>query len=114
MPARESSQDSMPETSGLGCMVRLAWLLVGHVAILVDLFVIFETERASLSIADLVLWIVVVGCILVRYIDVSRMKGQTATGRPATRADWRRYAIMLVAVVLVLWGVAHGASWIRR
>ena len=108
--SKPESTPSIPESSaGLGCLVRLAWALVGHGIILLSLVYIFERGggRFALGAPDAVFWAAVMGCLGVRYLDISHFAGRTATGQPATSADWRRYAVILVVVAAVLWGGAH-------
>ena len=113
MSRDEETPTHVPETGGLGCLVRFAWLIVGHGAILLSLVWAFQSQRTGFAVADVVLWGAVVACIALRYLDVSRLNGLTATGRPASIADWRRYALILITAALVLWGAAHGTTLIR-
>jgi len=43
-------------------------------------------------------------------VDISRLGGQTVFGQPATLRDWRRYVLMLGAISLAIWGLAHAAA----
>ena len=47
----------------------------------------------------------------VRYLDIRKFGGRTADGAaPATMAHWRRYALLLIGVCLLLWTLAHVAA----
>ena len=104
-PAQPDSH--VPQQSGLGYLARFIWMLIGPVVAILSLLLIFQNRQGSFSSADAFLWCAVVACVVLRYIDVSRLNGLKATGEPASIADWRRYTLILVIVVLVLWGIAR-------
>lgn len=115
-PGGESFARKHPETDSSqqhlgGCLTRLCWMMLGNAA-LVFVGVAIAWKRAGIpSWADAVFWAIVVGLIVVRYLDISRFGGQTADGREtATMRHWRRYALLLVGASVILWGVAHGAA----
>jgi len=60
-----------------------------------------------------VLLVVTAAMIAVRYLDVTRLKGFTATGEPGSPTQWRRYAGLLAAA-LARWVLAHLAAHWRR
>jgi hypothetical protein len=104
-PAQPDSH--VPQQSGLGYLARFIWMLIGPVVAILSLLLIFQNRQGSFSTADAFLWGAVVACVVLRYIDVSRLNGLKATGEPASIADWRRYALVLVVIALVLWGFAR-------
>ena len=99
--------DSPPTEVGAGgCLVRLGWMIWGTAALLMT--VVFIVKQAgAFSIADAVFWSIVAVCIGLRYVDIRYLNGQTASGEPATFTHWWRYSLLLGAVALALWGVAH-------
>lgn len=91
-----------------GCFCRLIWMLVG---IVILLFLGIEiVRRPGFSGVDAAAGAVVAGMILARFVDVRYLNGQTADGKPATMADWRRYSVRLAALALVLWGLLHAIT----
>lgn len=99
------------ETEGMGgCMLRLYWLVVAPVALLGLAASLAKTGAGPLSAASAVYWAVAAGALLVRYLDIFRFQGETVDGKPASRADWRGFAIRLVAVAVVLWAAALGVG----
>jgi hypothetical protein len=54
-------------------------------------------------IMDAVFWMLTLGLVAVRYIDIARCKGLTSTGEPATLQHWRRYSVRLLVVAAVLY-----------
>ncbi len=50
---------------------------------------------------------------LARFLDVRYCEGDTVTGERATIAHVRRYVLILAAVAVVTWGIAHAVSWLR-
>ena len=95
---------------GLGCLTRMAWMLFGVVILFLSAISI-AGHRGSLSTADVVFWVTVVGCIVMRYVDVSRLSGRTVTGQPATMRHWRRYAGLLLFGAGIAWGLAHAIAF---
>ena len=68
---------------------------------------IFMGEGRSTRISDIIFWCVVPAMIIVRFLDIKFLDGQTATGEPARFKHWRRYAIVLVVISAVIWSAAH-------
>jgi hypothetical protein len=90
--------------------VRLWWMLLGNAALVAAAKVIADTQDRFLSWADGLFWAVATVTVTLRYLDVHRFGGLTASGRPATPAGWRRYAAIYLPVAAALWGVAHAAA----
>jgi hypothetical protein len=89
-------------------------MFAGNIALAVCAVLIAAPREGWLSGADAAFWAVAAGVAAVRYLDISRLGGQTATGAPASPAHWRRYAWALAAVAAGLWLLAHLVSWWRR
>lgn len=88
-----------------GCLPRLVWMGVGNIGLIVAALAI--SKSAGWTVADLLFWLVVAGLIGTRYVDIVRCQGMTADGQPATLAHFRRYAIVLLVIALVLWTAAR-------
>jgi hypothetical protein len=99
-----------PQGQFSGCLVRLFWMFLGNVVLLFSAKAISDREAYALSIADLVFWGFVLALIIIRRVDISKLGGLTAAGQPASMVHWRRYAIVLLVLALVLWGSAHGIA----
>jgi hypothetical protein len=101
-----------PQQHVSGCLMRVAWLLVGNLLLIFSAIFISKHRGAFFSAADAVFWVIVLALMGARYFDITRFKGQTAAGQPASMAHWRRYATLLVVLSFCLWGLAHGmALW---
>jgi len=98
------------QQSGGGCLLRVLWMPVGHVAILVAAMAILRSREWFLSWADGFFWAAVAGTLAVRYVDIARFGGMTAAGKPATKATWRRYALILLGGAAALWAAAHAGA----
>jgi hypothetical protein len=64
-------------------------------------------ESSSTRVSDIIFWCVVPAMIIVRFLDIKFLDGQTATGEPATLSHWRKYAISLIIISAIIWAVAH-------
>jgi hypothetical protein len=56
-------------------------------------------------IADLGFLALALAIILVRFIDIKHLKGETLDNRPATLRDWRRYALMILIAAGLLYAL---------
>jgi hypothetical protein len=106
----ERGDNSQPTTTVAGCLVQLAWHILGASALLIVWITILRGSRWSIGVKDGVYWAVVLGMIVARYVDVSRMNGRTTAGQPATLRDVRRYAWLLLLVAAVAWTFAQSVD----
>ena len=107
VPETHSVVDAKPQ----GCapiIVRLTWMLGGNVALFLFAFSIMK--RRAFSVFDAFFWVTVLGLIVVRYLDISKLHGQTADGEPASIRHWVRYVVTLLLASAGLWGVAHSPA----
>ena len=91
--------DQQPPTkpgSSSGCLsilVRLTWIF--GVSLLV-FGAIFIMKGDAPGLADAIFWLITLGLILARYVDIRYLKGETADNKPATLKHWRRYSVILL------------------
>jgi hypothetical protein len=78
---------------------------LGNIVLLI--LTVFIFQRRGFSALDLAYWLVIAGMILVRYIDITKLRGLTKDGEPATLGHWRRYALFLPLIVGGVWVLAH-------
>ncbi|MCE5326557.1 MAG: hypothetical protein LLG01_09085 [Planctomycetaceae bacterium] len=99
---------SSVEVGGAGCLIRLAWMLAGPAALAICFVEIAQDQ--GLSSADAIFWIVAGIMAWLKRVDIMKMHGRTADGRPA---NWKKYLMILAGVCLALWAVAHAIAWYR-
>lgn len=105
----QNHEETSYDRSG-GCLLRLFWMIIGNALLLFCLLAILERHLRVLGIADAIFWITV-GCLLVvRYADIRYFHGVTADGGPSSMAHWRRYAMFLCGISLVLWLAVHAVT----
>jgi hypothetical protein len=92
-------------TSCLGLLLRLFWIVVGHVVL--GFLAVFIFQSGVYSLLDVAYWLVVGGMITIRFLDITRLRGQTADGEPATLSHWRRYTLLLLLVYGGTWALVH-------
>jgi len=102
----EQTEDRGNSTSLVGCLIPAFWMLAGN-GILAICAVAMIGKGFATSLLDGLYWLTVCGLIGARYADVRYLGGRTAEGAPATRAHWRRYSAVVVAVSVALWLVVH-------
>lgn len=84
-------------------VVRLCWMVFGSIIlILVALTVAFGSFQDFLT-AGLIYWGNVLGMIVVRYIDIRCLRGETVDCQPATIRDWKRYGTFLLIASAIIW-----------
>jgi hypothetical protein len=91
-----------------GCLARLFWMAGGLLALIFLSFSIFKHH--AFSIRDLAFLLIVLCLVLIRYVDIRYLHGETAEGEPATMSHWRRYTIGLLSGSLGVWLVLHVLS----
>ncbi len=101
---QEQASQSEP-LSSLPLLLRLSWMAIGNVALFLCAALI--AKGIAPGVMDIAFFTVVVGLILVRYVDIARFKGQTSEGRPATLSHWRRYLVMLAVISAGVWALAR-------
>lgn len=105
MPAQDPRTPSESE-SGRGCLpalVRLVWIFGGIFLIYVALFI---AQRKGGLLADLGLFALALALILVRFVDIRYLKGETMDNKPAGLRDWRRYALFMMITAGLLYALA--------
>lgn len=95
-----------------GCLARLFWMVGGLIALIFLSYSIIHHH--SFSIRDLGFWALILCLVLIRYLDIRYLHGQTAEGEPATMNHWRRYTIGLLSGGLGLWVILHGISYLSK
>jgi len=111
MAGEQRPTNQQPEMQPSGCMpfvLRLFWMAFGNIALL--LCAAFVAKGTAPVVTNVVFFGVAIALIVVRYIDIAWFKGDTAEGKPATFADWRRYALKLTVVAVALWALARTAA----
>lgn len=91
--------------SGIAVLVRLFWMFLGNLLLIILSFKIAQSE--GISIADIALWSVAVAIVVLRYIDIKYLNGQTANSQRATLSDWRRHLLLVAGAATVLWVFGH-------
>ncbi|PKN54289.1 MAG: hypothetical protein CVU56_27350 [Deltaproteobacteria bacterium HGW-Deltaproteobacteria-14] len=104
------SESTASTTSLSGLAVRLYWLIFGNILLALMAMLILLEQGSTFSLADAGYGAGVLLLIGARHLDVARFNGLTAEGEPATMAHFRRYATLLIAVAVVMWGAVHGIS----
>jgi hypothetical protein len=100
-----NTPDHAPAPSG--CVLRLFWMVVGNAIVYGSLAVIALNEIAFPGILDGVVWLTVVLTIVARRVDITRHRGTTVSGDPATLAHWRRHAETVVCGAIIASVFAH-------
>jgi len=104
-------QQSKPSGGGAAFISRILWFAIIPVA-LFFVFVFIVKEHAAIpSLLDALYWGLVVALSVIRYVDVRCFRGETGEGKPATMKDWRRFSILVSAVSLPAWVLAHILAW---
>jgi len=94
-----------PESSS-GCLsivVRLTWIF--GVSLLV-FGAIFIMQSNAPGLADIIYWLIALGLILARYVDIRYLNGETSDNKPATLKHWRRYSVLLLIAAAILYPLA--------
>jgi hypothetical protein len=82
-------------------------MLLGNAVLALIAFRIAQPGPGRTWISDVAFWTVAASLVLVRYLDIVRLDGTTASGEPASLRDWRGYSWRLLLIVLAVWIVSH-------
>lgn len=104
-------QTTDKQSSALGMMARLWWMLLGNAVLALSIVFVVENKEGVFHAADWVFWITVATLILVRYLDIRLLDGTTATGAHATTIHWVKYVALLAACATAVWALAHAANY---
>ncbi len=105
MTISDQQVPAKPESSG-GCLsifVRLTWIFGVSLLVFGAIFII---QRKAPGLADAIFWLIALGLILARYVDIRYLKGETADNKPATLKHWRRYSVMMLIAAGLLYLLA--------
>ncbi|MFH1708784.1 MAG: hypothetical protein ABIF71_12830 [Planctomycetota bacterium] len=108
-------QQEQSNSSFMGCWFRLFWMCAGNFGLVFSAYFIAEKPGPFLafSVADIAYGAIAVALVIVRLIDIRNLHGNTAFGTPATIADYRRYVLWLIPIVIVVWLAVHGIAALR-
>lgn len=114
--AKSSGQpESISKQTGLYALfARPFWMFFGNFILLISAAHIFAGENKTSYVSDFVFWGGTIALIVVRFLDIKFLDGQTAVGKPATIKHWRNYAILLLVFSAVIWSAAHFASYLSK
>ena len=112
--ASSGSDSNQPEASEgntpFGCFLQIATGLGGFFFLVILTVLILREKAWTLTIKDVLFWLVVVGMIAASHVEVTRF-GTALEGMPRTPSSaLRRYAVVLVAVAGGVWTVAQALS----
>ena len=100
--------------SAIGALVRLYWMFGGTALLLFILVFLLQEHPNKLAPLDAVYFVVTASLILVRYIDIRFLNGETGEGKPATMINWRRYAILVGSVAVGAWMLARMFTYVLK
>jgi hypothetical protein len=103
-------RDEPLATSPMGCLARIGWMAAGHAVALIVAVTILREPSWTLSPRDAIFWLVVTSIVTLRWVDVTRLGGLTAAGRPATVRDVVRYAVGVVGAWALVWTIAQSTQ----
>jgi hypothetical protein len=105
--AIQNVPESKPSESEGGCLselVRWLWLFIGPAVLVFG--AIYVARGGTSILPDLIYVTLVVGLLVIRYIDIRVFKGITANDKKATMKDWLRFTVILVILSGLLYALA--------
>lgn len=93
-----------------GSVARVYWMLAGNAALSLLAIGIVQHGRERTWVTDAAFWATFASLLLVRYVDITRLRGTTASGEPASIGDWYRYAGGLLLLSLTVWILAQAVA----
>jgi hypothetical protein len=100
--------------NGKGVLARLYWMFFGNLILVFLLIFIFEKGPGFPSLHDAAYLVTLVSLLIIRYLDIRFLKGETGEGKPATMTDWRHHAVLVSSVATGAWIVARATGHFLR
>jgi len=104
---------SSEQSSAVGCLLRMFWMVGGNAVLIFSAITVAMGRGLSFGIADAVFASALIALLVARYVDIQFYKGHDSTGAASTIADWRRYALSMSGVWVLIGAVAHGIAHLR-
>lgn len=103
---------AMPEstTSMVFVFTRLYWMMLGPFLLVINTMMLVRGSAGWLSGKSIVYLALLAGVPLARWWELRSGNAKTSMGETATPDHVRQYAIIAVAVGLVVWAAANGAG----
>lgn len=100
-------QKNVPLSSFTSVFLRLYWMMAGNVAfVILSIYLLLNYSTISF-IVDVFFWLSALSLVITRYIDIRYFHGQTTENEPATMGHWKRYAIGVGVLSVIVWTIAH-------
>lgn len=106
-PQPPATPEPAVSQSGGSCFLRLIWMIVGNIVLVLTARAIWVNRDSAFSWLDPFFWALVAALAAIRYWDMKKFGGQTATGKPVSPDLYRKYLYILIGVAAVLWVAAH-------
>lgn len=105
---------TQPTTSPAAFFGRLAWIIVGPMALTVLALGIAQQDTGWFTILDLTFFLILGGMLFGRWLEFQAGDATTSTGETATTADLRRYLITAAPAGIGLWVLVNlvGNHWL--
>lgn len=100
------SASSEAQRTGAGCLTRSVWMLGGNVLLAYLLFSVVHNPARPLTGTAITYAATIAAMILVRYLDIRFLSGETADGQPATMKHWQSYSVILIIASIAMWTLA--------
>jgi hypothetical protein len=103
IPNQQIPAKSESSSGCLSIFVRLTWIFGVSLLVFGAIFII---QGKAPGLADAVFWLIALGLVLARYVDIRYLKGETSDNKPATLKHWRRYSVVLLIAAGLLYLLA--------
>ncbi len=99
----------LQSSSVKAAIVRLYWMLGCNAMLAFALLFKFE-NYGRFKLFDPCVLILEASLISARYVDIRFLAGTTGDGRPATMADFKKFALIHAGIVLAAWLAVHASA----
>jgi hypothetical protein len=84
---------------------RVYWMVFGSLILLITAITVASGTFQNIYAAGVIYWLDVFCMIIVRYLDIRYLRGETVDCRPATWRDWKRYTVFLLITSAAIWAL---------
>ena len=95
-----------PEYTPLSAVLpRLYWMVFGNIILLLTAVTTMLGSFQNLAVATIMFWVNASCMVIVRYVDIRFLRGETVDSQTATLGHWKKYTVSFLAGAALTWAL---------
>lgn len=84
---------------------RLYWMVFGNIILLLTALTTVLGSSQNLLVPSVVFWANAICMVIIRYLDIRYLQGETVDGQVATMDHWKKYSGSLLLASAFTWAL---------